>query len=171
MTWVRDLPAAPTDWDAIAAILPRAATAVADLHRTVWTLADPVLLELSRLRLATLLGFEAGLRLRSDRARAAGLGEEKIAGLASWPTSPLFSARERACLAFTEQFLLDANGVTDDLVAGVLEHLSPAECYGFVNAVSAFETLQRGSLTLGLDPSPEADWLLPAPAPSVPASS
>src|ERR1700730_879421 len=91
MTWVRDLRAAPTDWDAIGALLPRAATAVADLHRTVWTLADPVLLELSRLRLATLLGFEAGLRLRSDRASAAGLGEDKIAALASWPTSPRFS--------------------------------------------------------------------------------
>jgi len=166
VTWVRDLPDAATDWEAVAEALPDAAAAVEGLHRAVWTLADPVLLELARLRLATLLDFQPGLRLRSPEARAAGLGEDRIALLASWPTSPRFSARERACLAFTEQFLMDANGVTDQLVADVLEHLSPEECYGFVNAVSAFETLQRGSLTLGFDPSPEAEWLEPAPGPA-----
>ena len=168
MTWVRDLPEAASDWDAVTQVLPDAAAAVAELHRTVWTLADPVLLELARLRLATLLDFQPGLRLRSGAARAAGLGEDRIASLSSWPTSPLFSARERACLGLAEQFLIDANGVTEQLVADVLEYLSPEECYGFVNAISAFETLQRGSLTLGLDPSPEAGWLLPVAGPAGP---
>jgi alkylhydroperoxidase family enzyme len=174
VTWVRDLPDAATDWDAVAQVLPDAAAAVAELHRTVWTLADPVLLELARLRMATLLDFQPGLRLRSGQARAAGLNEDKIAVLSSWPTSPLFSARERACVALAEQFLIDANGVTDQLVADVLEYLSPEETYGFVNAVSAFETLQRGSLTLGLDPSPEAGWLEaaePAPPPGATGAS
>ena len=75
--------------------------------------------------------------MRSQQARDAGSAEDKIAELSSWPTSPLFSARERACLALAEQFVIDVNGVTDRQVDDVLEHLSSGECYAYVNALSA----------------------------------
>ena len=158
-TWLPDLPAGETDWDRVAALAPAAFEAVADLQRVVWASFDPVVLELARLRIAGLLGFEAGLALRSGAARAAGLDEAKIDALAAWPASPLFSDAERSCLALTEQFVMDANGVTDELVDAVLAHYSPADVHTFVNAVSAFETFQRGCLTLGLASSPEGAWL------------
>ena len=160
-TWLPDLPPGPTDWDRVAALFPGAFEAVANLQRALWAAFDPVVLELCRLRTAQLLGFEAGLAVRSDAARQAGLGEDRIAALGSWPTSPLFSDAERACLALTEQFVMDANGVTDELVDAVLAHYSAADVHTLVNAVSAFETFQRGCLTLGLASSPEADWLGP----------
>lgn len=158
-TWLPDLPPGATDWERVSTLFPAAFEAVADLQRAVWDSLDPVLLELARLRVATLLRFEPGSALRSRRAREAGLAEDKIAALAAWPTSDLFSARERACLALAEQFVMDANGVRDEMVADVLVHLSAAECHTFVNALSAFETFQRGCLTLGLGDSPEAAWL------------
>lgn len=158
-TWLSDLPAGRSDWDRMVALFPAAFGAVADLQRAVWDSFDPVLLELARLRVAQLLRFEAGLGLRSEAARRAGLDEAKIGALAQWPTSPSFTDAERACMALTEQFVMDANGVTDELVQAVLDHLSPADCHTFVNAVSAFETFQRGCLTLGLSDSPEGAWL------------
>lgn len=160
-TWLPDLPPGDTDWDRVTALFPAAFEAVVELQRAAWASFDPAVLELARLRTAHLLGFRAGLAVRSGAARRAGLEEAKISALAEWPTSPLFSDAERACLALAEQFVMDANGVTDELVGAVLRHYSAADCHSFVNAVSAFETFQRGCLILGLGSSPEAAWLSP----------
>lgn len=159
MTWLPDLPEGGTDWERLSAFFPGAFDAVEELQRAVWAAVDPVLIELARLRIATLLGFEAGLAVRSQQARDAGLGEDKIAELSSWPTSRLFSARERSCIALAEQFVMDVNSITDRQVDDVLEHLSSGECYAYVNALSAFENLQRACLTLGVTTSPETAWL------------
>jgi alkylhydroperoxidase family enzyme len=164
MTWLRQPGGRGLDWDGVTAMFPRAADSVTRLHRVIWERGDPVLLELCRLRIAALLEFEAGLRIRSEKARAAGLTQDKIESLNLWPTSPLFSERERACLALAEQLLMDASGMTDEIVDDVLEHLPPSECYALVQAVSAMETLQRGCLVLGIEHSPEEAWLTPAPA-------
>jgi len=162
MTWLRERGGRDLDWDGVTAMFPDAAESVTRLHRVIWEQGDPVLLELCRLRIATLLEFEAGLRVRSEQARAAGLTGDKIESLNLWPTSPLFSEKERACLALAEQLLMDASGMTDEIVDEVLEHLSASECYALVQAVSALETLQRGCLVLGLERSPEESWLTPA---------
>ena len=116
-----------------------------------WEETDPVVLELARLRIATLLGANGELARRTAAARDAGLTEAKIDALPSWPSSPLFDARERACVALTEQFVMDANGVTDEQVADVTEHLGAEGCYAFVQAVSVLETFQRACLTLGIE--------------------
>ena len=159
MTWLPDLAPGDTDWERMSALFPGAFDAVEGLHRAVWATVDPVLLELARLRIATLLGFEAGLAQRSHQARDAGLDEAKIAELPSWPVSARFSGRERACISLAEQFVIDVNGVTDRLVDDVLEHLSSAECFSYVNALSALENLQRACLTLGVTVTPETKWL------------
>lgn len=159
MTWLRQRDGRDLDWDGVVRMFPAAADAVTRLHCVIWEEGDPVVLELCRLRIATLLEFEAGLRIRSERARAAGLAESKIESLNLWPTSPLFSEKERACLALAEQLLMDASGMTDEIVGDVLEHLPPSECYALVQAVNAMETLQRGCLVLGLGRSPEESWL------------
>ena len=113
------------------------------------------MLELARLRIATLLGANGDLARRTAVARDAGVTEAKIDALPSWPSSPLFDARERACLALTEQFAMDASGVTDEQVADVTEHLGADGCYAFVQAVSVLETFQRACLTLGFEEVPQ----------------
>ena len=160
MTWLEGLSEGDTDWDRLAATFPEAFDAMAHLVAAAWDDTDPVLLELARLRIATLLRYPEELTRRSARAKEAGLEEAKLAELPAWPTSPRFSARERACLALTEQFVLDANGVTDAQVAEVTEHLGGNGCYAFVEAVSALETFQRASLVLGVHSAPDIDQMI-----------
>jgi len=160
VTWLEDLPEGDTDWDRLASAFPEAFAAVAQLVGAAWQDNDPVLLELARLRIATLLGNETEGSLRSVRATASGLSETKVAELAAWPTSPLFTSRERACLALTEQFVIDANGVTEAQVAEVTEHLGGAGCYAFVQGLSAMETFQRACLVLGIRTGPGVDEMI-----------
>lgn len=157
MTWLEGVPEGDTDWDRLASLCPDAIDALAGTVAAAWEETDPVLLELARLRIAALLQNAPELGQRSSAARAAGLTEDKVADVAAWPTSPRFTAVERACLALTEQFVMDANGVTEMQVAAVTEHLGGPGCYAFVEAISVLETFQRACLTLGVRTSPGID--------------
>ena len=156
-TWLDQLPAGDTDWDRFAASWPVPFVTLADVVVAAWDETDPVLLELCRLRMARLLAYPAEEARRTERARAAGLDDAKVADLSSWPTSPSFDPRERACLTLAEQFVLDANGVTDEQVADLTSHLGPEGCYAFVQALSVVETFQRACLVLGIESIPDVD--------------
>ena len=112
-------------------------------HDAAWASVDPVLLELCRLRVAMLLGNEADIVTRTPVAVAAGLDEQAVAELASWPTSPRFDARTRACLALTEQFVIDVASTDDSLPAGVAAHLGSAGLVDFTHALLVVEQRQR----------------------------
>ena len=162
MSWLLEQgEARESGWAGIAALAPRAVGALSEVQEEVWDHAPPVLLELARLRMASLLGATWALEARSPRAVEAGLTEEKVAALSSWPTSPLFDDTERACLDLTEQFLIDVNQITDAQVDAVRERIGTAATYAFVSALWAFEQLQRMSLVLGVAPTPDAAGLAP----------
>lgn len=120
-------------------------------------MAEPELpveaVELCRLRLAHLLGCTRALKVRSRRAVAAGLTEEKVAALADWPLNPLFDDVDRACLNWAEQFALDPNGVTDEDSEAVRSHLGDAGLVAFDLAIGIHEALLRAMLVLGSGPS------------------
>lgn len=156
MTWLVDLPAAGTDWQRITGVAPAAFERASALYRAGWQVADPVLLELCRLRVAALFGDRRASGFRSGAALDAGLTEDKVAALDAWRTAAVFSERERACLAFAEQFVADAKRVTDDLVDALLAHLTPRQCYAFVRALWAVEATLRLGLVLDVDPDPDA---------------
>jgi alkylhydroperoxidase family enzyme len=160
MTWLPGVPEGDSDWTRLATLCPEPFEALAGVVAAAWMDTDPCLLELARLRVATLLGNTAELGRRTGMAQDAGLTEAKAAHVAAWPTSPLFTAGERACLALTEQFVIDANGVTDAQVGAVTDHLGPAGCYAFVEAVSVLETVQRACLTLGIESGPGPDEIV-----------
>jgi alkylhydroperoxidase family enzyme len=162
-TWLGQLAPGDTDWEQFAASWPVPSDALARAVVAAWDTTDPVVLELCRIRMATMLDFPAEQARRTGRARAAGLDEATLAELPRWPTSPRFGARERACLAFAEQFVIDANGVTDELVADVTEHLGAEGCYSFVQALSMIETFLRACLTLGIETLPDVDALVVDP--------
>lgn len=159
-TWLGELAPGDTDWDRGAASWPVPFDALGRAVVAAWDTTDPVLLELCRLRTATLLDFPAETARRTARAAAAGLTDDTVAELPRWPTSPSFGDRERACLALAEQFVIDANGVTDELVADVTEHLGPEGCYAFVQALSMVETFLRACLALGIETRPDVDELV-----------
>ena len=129
--------------DAVLSDRPALAGQLAELERAAWSAVDPVLLELCRVRIAMLLGCADEARARSEEAIAAGLEEAVLADLSLWPTSPRFGARERACLAFCEQFVIDVAGLDDDLAFAVSEHLGSQGLADFTAALLVVEQRQR----------------------------
>ena len=67
--------------------------------------------------------------------------EQMIEGEASAASSQ--DDREKVVLAFTEQYVLDAHGVTDELCAELNAHLSPPELAALTTAIATFEALAR----------------------------
>ena len=117
------------------------------LQATVWdTARDPQLLELCRLRVAALLRDEDASQWRSPPATAAGLDEGKVDALEDWRSSPLFDARERAYIDFTEQFVTSVRHVSDEQVAALCAHDDDESVREFVSALYALETIQRAAL-------------------------
>jgi alkylhydroperoxidase family enzyme len=96
------------------------------------------LLEPCRARIAMLLGCRDELE---------GLDADALAALAGWPTSDRFDERQRACLALTEQFVIDVASTDDELVAAVRDHLGDVGLLDFVSALLVVEQRQRLRLT------------------------
>ena len=108
----------------------------------------PVLLELARLRVAALLHDEAGSAARTPAAVAAGLDEELVAALPTWPTDPRCGPTERIALAVAEQFVMDPHGVTDAQVEVLRDALGDQRTVGFLIALALFDGFSRVSTVL-----------------------
>lgn len=119
---------------------PDILAALTALDEAAWVVVDADLLDLCRVRIAMLLGHDDGLD-------APCLDAELLAELPQWPTSPRFSVAQRACLAFTEQFVIDVASMDDDLVAAVATELGTDGLMNFVNALLVVEQRQRLHLT------------------------
>jgi alkylhydroperoxidase family enzyme len=123
---------------------PELAEAHERLLATIWAgPVGPVTLELCRLRMATLLASDAALTERSPAALEAGLSEARITRLPQWPTDPSFSAQERACIGFVEQFVIDHNGISDDDVRELTELLTAEGVVTFTTALIAWDNQHR----------------------------
>jgi len=131
---------------------PQVAARFAEMYRQVWCppVADPALLELARLRMAQLLRSDADQRLRFKPAVDAGLTEAKVADLPQWSTSPVFSDAERAVVAFTELFVIDAHAVGDEQCAAVTAALPRTAVAGLTLALAIFEATTRLGLAFGV---------------------
>lgn len=57
-------------------------------------------------------------------SRDNGVPEEKIAAIASWQTSDVFTSAERAVLAWTDALVLQGGRASDETFAALREHLS-----------------------------------------------
>jgi len=132
-----------TTVDQLFAVLPKAHQHYRALDETIWDgRLDPALLEVCRLRIAMLHRCAPQLALQR-----ADIGEKREA-IARWPSSPFFNDVERALLRFTEQYVIDAQGVSDEDAAGVTAVLSGAEIAAFTVAIGAFDAICRFTLAL-----------------------
>lgn len=105
---------------------------------------DPRILELCRLRTATVLGNNiAWEEQRSPAAVAAGLDDALVATLSEWPTAPGFDAATRACLALAEQYVIDVHGITDAQVADVTHHIGADGVITLTTALALWELTHR----------------------------
>ena len=77
---------------------------------------DHQLLELVKLRASQINGCAHCIDMHVKELRAAGESEQRIYLLDAWRESPLYSARERAALAWTEALTLITEGHVPDAV-------------------------------------------------------
>lgn len=93
-----------------AAVAPDALRAMLALNKYVeeWGL-ERSLMNLVVTRASQINGCAYCLEMHTRDARAAGESEERLYMLSAWRDSPLFSARERAALAWTEALTLVAD--------------------------------------------------------------
>lgn len=115
-------------------------------HDAAWQATDARLLELCRVRIASLLGCAAEAAARTSTA---GVDPEVLDAVAAWPTDARFDARDRACLAFAEHFVVDVASLSDDTAAALREHLGDQGLQDFVSALLVVE--QRIRLRLVWD--------------------
>jgi len=148
-TWIRDEHA--RSLDDLLELTPAAASLRA-YRDAVWSdpESDPLLLELCRLRMAQLLGLEPRTLPRNAAAIAAGLDDVLLEDLPRWPTSPRFAARQRAALAFAEQWFLDPSGMTDEGCAALRAQLGEPGCAAFTMGIALVEAMLRLELVLGV---------------------
>jgi len=77
---------------------------------------EPTLIDLVKTRASQINGCAYCLHMHTHEARAHGETEERLHVLAAWRESPLYSARERAALAWTEAVTLVAETHVPDAV-------------------------------------------------------
>jgi len=140
--------------EALSRLQPEAAGLLVALNERVWQVSDPVLLELVRVRVSQLIGNPAAARVRCAYAAAAGGGggarlEAKLGALPDYPGSPLFSAAERDVVAFSEQFVIDVGGTTEDMRAGLAGRFGADGARALVTAIYVVEFTQRLQLIAG----------------------
>ena len=151
-SWVRE---DDTTLDALLELTPAAATLRA-YRDAVWSdpAGDPALLELCRLRIAQLLGIDPAALTRHPVALAAGLVDADVGELSRWPTSARFAARQRAALAFAEQWFLDPSAMRDEDCAVLRGALGEPGCAAFTLGLALIEATLRLELALGVVRAP-----------------
>jgi alkylhydroperoxidase family enzyme len=147
----------------VAAIAPEALAAFEEAMASARDAVDPLLYGLARARMAMLLRIDPPT---SDTPIAAG----KHGALATWPTSPVFTTTDRACLDLAEQFVLDVSAVSDrqrDTLTAALGDDTASFVQGLY--VADFELRLRGAFRqlfgvdpLTVDPPPTSVALWPA---------
>ena len=150
MSNIRNLPPAPTELDQVWGTRPGFYAVFMDDYNRSIARVDAPLLELCRLRMATLLGSDFDLGLRYEPAASAGLTDAKIDALAGYLKSELFTERERQCIAFTELFVIQSSSIGDDDVARVQAVLEAEEFIYFVKALSVMDQFQRSCVAFGI---------------------
>ena len=102
------------------------------------------LLELVKVRASQLNGCAYCLDMHTKDARAIGEEEQRLHLVAAWREAPVFTARERAALAWAETLtLLPGTGAPDDAYAAVAEAFSPAEQVVLTLAIVAINGWNR----------------------------
>ena len=165
MSWLGRRADRTTPFEQALGLRPELLDQYRDLYAQLWAdrLVDPILLELCRLRIAQLHGSGSELSIRYAPAVEAGLIEEKVDALPSWPGSPLFSDHERACLAYAEKLVIDVHAITDAESAAVAGGMTPGELVAFTLALGLFDALGRFRLVLGLEQPFSQVTVVPAP--------
>jgi AhpD family alkylhydroperoxidase len=111
---------------------------------------EPSLRELVRLRVSLMNGCEYCVRLHTSELHKMNETEERIAGVADWRGSEIYTKRERAALAWAEALTNIQDGYAPDVVYDeVRAHFSDVETVNLTLVISTINAWNRISISLG----------------------
>jgi AhpD family alkylhydroperoxidase len=104
---------------------------------------DKQLLELIKLRASQINGCAFCVQFHILQAERLGIAADKLNLVVVWREAPLFSARERAALAWTEALTLITEGVNDEVYAQARAEFSEQELAYLSSAVASINVWNR----------------------------
>jgi AhpD family alkylhydroperoxidase len=135
---------ARTDWKTFRQLAPDAYDSVLALNRIAEQNGlDKQLLELVKLRASQINGCAFCVQYHIMAAETLGISADKLNLVVVWREAPIFSARERAALAWTEALTLVSQGVSDELYAEVSAEFSEKELAYLSTAIAAINVWNR----------------------------
>jgi AhpD family alkylhydroperoxidase len=129
-------------------VLPEATRAMQGLEDVVKaSTLEPKLRELVKLRASLINGCAYCVDMHTKDAVAIGEDEQRLHFVSVWQEAPVFSARERAALAWTDALTRIADtGAPDDAYAAVAREFDPAEQVARTLAIIAINGWNRLSV-------------------------
>ena len=118
---------------------------------------DAKLRELVKIRASQINGCAHCLAMHTREARKIGETDERMHLLDTWREAPIYAARERAALAWTEALtLVSQTHVPDDVFAEVRRRFSEKEIVDLTAAVAAIKTWNRIAIAFRTPPQVES---------------
>lgn len=134
---------------------PRVFKAVFTLDAAARDGLDPVVVELVQIRASQINGCAYCLDFHTTNARKAGEQEQRIYQLNGWHESSLFTRRERAALALTEQLTVLAGGVDDEVYADAELYFTSEELAKLVGVIFTVNAWNRMNIATRKTPGTE----------------
>jgi alkylhydroperoxidase family enzyme len=132
----------PGDWWTVFALVPdifRHCVAGFGLYRSKRRKLDPKLRELGQSRAGYTRGSQFVFSQHCKSCRSVGIAEEKIRAIPAWSASDVFSAEERAILAYTDDLVLSGGRVPDETFERLRSFLSDEEILEFTYITCTYE--------------------------------
>jgi AhpD family alkylhydroperoxidase len=139
-------------------VSPAAYQAVAALQTYVdHSGLDAKLRDLIKIRVSQINGCAFCLAMHTRDARKTGETDERMHLLAAWREVPIYSARERAALAWVEAItLVTQSHVPDEVFEAVRKQFSEKEIVDLTAAAAAINTWNRIAIALRAPPQVES---------------
>jgi AhpD family alkylhydroperoxidase len=134
-------------------LVPAGYTAVLGLEKYVTANVDHTVLHLIKLRASILNGCSFCVDMHSRDALAAGEDSRRLFGVGAWHESPLYTERERAALALTDEVTrLGAHGVSDEVFDQARAVWSAEEVANLILAIATINLWNRIAITSRTEP-------------------
>jgi AhpD family alkylhydroperoxidase len=104
---------------------------------------DKQLLELIKLRASQINGCAFCVQFHILQSESLGVPADKLNLVVVWRETPLFSARERAALAWTEALTLVSEGASDEVFAQACAEFSEKELAYLTSAIASINVWNR----------------------------
>jgi AhpD family alkylhydroperoxidase len=122
-------------------------------HKVADAGLEKSLVELVQIRASQINGCAICLHMHTRDARKHGQSEERLFMLDAWQESTLYSARERAALAWTEALtLLASSRAPDEIYAEVKAHFSDEESIKLTMMINVINSFNRFGVGYRLAP-------------------